>query len=345
MTNEELADALERLATLLDAAGASTFAVRAYRRGAARIREAPLEVAALVAAGRVRELAGIGASLERRLRELVETGRLAELQELETRLRPELVRRAAARRRAPPAGLLLHRARAIQDTLAESLGGVAAGDPRRGVELPRRLVVVVPDAAALDRLEHVAGVVGVAERGERHAVAVTAEGVAVDVVAAPPGRAGAALVEATGAEEWVAGLGPLPDGDEERAVLTAAGRGWVPPELREENAPAPPPDLLALADVCGDLHVHTSWSDGKARVLEMAEAARARGYAYLAVCDHTRAVRVVPGLDADDLRRQGEEIAAAGERLAPFRVLRGVECDILADGSLDLPDDVLAELD
>src|SRR5581483_2093015 len=95
----------------------------------------------------------------------------------------------------------------------------------------------------------------------------------------------------------------------------------------------------------GDLHVHTTWSDGKASVLEMAEAARALGYEYIAICDHTRSVRVVPGLDADDLRRQAEEIADANERLAPFRVLRGTECDILADGTLDLPDDVLDELD
>ena len=95
----------------------------------------------------------------------------------------------------------------------------------------------------------------------------------------------------------------------------------------------------------GDLHVHTTWSDGKASVLEMAEAARDRGYEYLAICDHTRSVRVVPGLDGDDVRRQAEEIAAANDALAPFRVLRGIECDILPDGSLDLPDDVLAELD
>jgi DNA polymerase (family 10) len=77
----------------------------------------------------------------------------------------------------------------------------------------------------------------------------------------------------------------------------------------------------------------------------MAEAARALGYEYLAICDHTRNVRVVPGLDADDIRRQAEEIADVNEALAPFRVLRGSECDILPDGALDLPDDVLAELD
>src|SRR5213079_2972294 len=93
------------------------------------------------------------------------------------------------------------------------------------------------------------------------------------------------------------------------------------------------------------LHCHTTWSDGKASVLEMATAARDRGYEYLAICDHTPNVRVVPGLDADALRRQAEEIAAANVELAPFRVLRGAECDIRRDGSLDLPDDVLAELE
>ena len=77
----------------------------------------------------------------------------------------------------------------------------------------------------------------------------------------------------------------------------------------------------------------------------MGRAARERGYEYLAICDHTPAVGAVRGLTADEVRRQGEEIAAANEVLAPFRVLRGIECDILPDGRLDLPDDVLAELD
>ena len=85
--------------------------------------------------------------------------------------------------------------------------------------------------------------------------------------------------------------------------------------------------------------------NGGATVEEMGRAARDRGYEYIAICDHTPAVGAVRGLSADDVRRQGEEIAAANERLAPFRVLRGIECDILPDGRLDLPDDVLAELD
>src|SRR5687768_3855013 len=77
----------------------------------------------------------------------------------------------------------------------------------------------------------------------------------------------------------------------------------------------------------------------------MGRAARELGYEYVAICDHTPAVGAVTGLTADEVRRQGEEIAAANERLAPFRILRGIECDILPDGRLDLPDDVLAELD
>jgi DNA polymerase (family 10) len=106
-----------------------------------------------------------------------------------------------------------------------------------------------------------------------------------------------------------------------------------------------PPPLVELADIRGDLHCHTTWSDGKASVLEMGTAARERGYEYMAICDHTKNVRVVPGLDADGLRRQADEIAAANEELAPFRILRGTEVDIRSDGELDLPDDVLAELD
>jgi DNA polymerase (family 10) len=119
----------------------------------------------------------------------------------------------------------------------------------------------------------------------------------------------------------------------------------VPARLREDPFRGEPPALVELADVRGDLHAHTTWSDGRATVLEMATAARDRGYDYLAICDHTEAVRVVPGLDADAVRRQGEEIAAANDTLAPFRILRGIEVDIRRDGSLDLPDAVLAELD
>jgi DNA polymerase (family X) len=152
-------------------------------------------------------------------------------------------------------------------------------------------------------------------------------------------------LRATGSPDYVAALEPLPDAPDEEGVYRALGIPWCPPELREQPFRGVPPALVSTDEIRGDLHCHTMWSDGRASVEEMGCAARDRGYEYVAICDHTRAVNVVPGLDADDVRRQGEEIAAANEQLAPFRVLRGIECDILPDGSLDLPDDVLAELD
>jgi DNA polymerase (family X) len=158
-------------------------------------------------------------------------------------------------------------------------------------------------------------------------------------------RFGAALMRATGSPAYVDALEPLPDAPDEPAVYAALGIPPCPPELREAPFRGEPPELVALEHIRGDLHCHTTWSDGRASVEEMGRAALERGYEYLAICDHTPAVGAVKGLTADEVRRQGEEIAAANEVLAPFRILRGTECDILPDGRLDLPDDVLAELD
>jgi DNA polymerase (family 10) len=221
-------------------------------------------------------------------------------------------------------------------------------DSRRFCDLSHRLAVVVagddPDAV-IARFADLPEIVSLAEQDGARALGVTVEGVPVELVVAPRREFGTALVRATGSAAYVAALGELPAAADEPAVFAALGMPFVPPELREEPYAGAAPPLVERAAIRGDLHVHTTWSDGKASVREMAEAATALGYEYLAICDHTRSVRVVPGLDADDVRRQGEEIAAVNEQLAPFRVLRGIECDILADGSLDLPDDVLAELD
>jgi DNA polymerase (family X) len=395
--NAEIARTLDAYAALLDLAGAARWSVRAYRRAADLIRATPAPVEQLVRSGRARELRGIGPGIERRLRELVETGRIAELEELEREVEPELVAlgrylglgpqrlvalgralgirtadelRAAAEagrlREAPgvgpateakvlaalsrepqPArrGLTRNRALALADAIGAALAAVPAGELRRGCELVHRLVLVSAEADALERFVVEPEVVAVIERNERHAVGVTVEGIPVELVATSPARLGTELVRATGSEAYVAPLEPLPEGETEEQVYEWLGLPWLPPELRESPFRGEPPPLVDESDIRGDLHCHTTWSDGKASVLEMASASRDRGYEYLAICDHTPNVRVVPGLDADALRRQAEEIAAANEELAPFRVLRGAECDIRADGSLDLPDDVLAELE
>ncbi|MGH2931290.1 MAG: DNA polymerase/3'-5' exonuclease PolX, partial [Gaiellaceae bacterium] len=282
-------------------------------------------------------------------REAVAAGRLSGVPGIGPKTEAKIV--AGLRQERPPGprrGLLLNHARALVEAISESLGGEPAGDPRRWRDASFDFAVVCAarsPAKILERFEQLPLIVAVVEREERGALGVTVEGVPVQVVVASPERFGTELVRATGAPEYVAALEPLPDAPDEEGVYRALGIPYCPPELRERPFRGEPPALVEIADIRGDLHVHSDWSDGKATIVEMAEAARDRGYEYLAICDHTRNVRVVPGLDADDLRHQAEEIAAANEQVAPFRILRGTECDILPDGSLDLPDDVLAELD
>jgi DNA polymerase (family X) len=417
LENKAIAERLDSFATLLELAGASPYAARAYRRAAELIRATNAPVADLIRAGRVRELRGIGRGIEGRLKELVETGEIAELEELERQVQPDLVglgrylgigarqavliagtlgvrtaaelREAAAAGRLrevpgigpqkeakllaaldrvdeprPPRGLLIHRARRLLEEIAEALGGTPAGDPRRYRDTSEHFAVVVAaenPEPLLDAFEALPAIVSVLEppslssappgsaRGRcedtRRVYGVTVEGVPVELVVARPEAFGTELVRATGSREYVAALEPLPDAPDEAGVYRALRIPYVPPELREAPFRAEPPPLLELGDIRGDLHCHTTWSDGTESVESMALAALERGYEYLAICDHTPAVGAVRGLTADDLRRQALEIAAVNEALAPFRVLRGTECDILPDGQLDLPDSILADLD
>ena len=116
-------------------------------------------------------------------------------------------------------------------------------------------------------------------------------------------------------------------------------------EAAGEPAPSPAAAGVNPALLRGDLHSHTDWSDGGATVLEMARAAKARGYSYLAITDHSPRIRVVNGLGPERVAAQAAVIRQAMDQLEGFTILRGIECDILEDGSLDLPDEVLAELD
>jgi DNA polymerase (family 10) len=260
----------------------------------------------------------------------------------------KILDRLNARVDRPARGLTLNRSRPLVEEIASALGGEVAGDPRRSADTSFDLAVVVPTLdpeAVVSAFEDLPQIVSLVELGERRATGVTVEGVPVRLLLPPPERFGTELVRRTGSDAYVEALGPLPEAADEQGVYAALGVPWCPPELREEPFRGEPPALVELDDVRGDLHSHTTWSDGRASVREMGLAARDRGYEYLAICDHTENVRVVPGLNADAVRRQGEEIEKANEELAPFRVLRGIEVDIRRDGSLDLPDDVLAELD
>lgn len=282
------------------------------------------EFEAAVAEGRLAGVSGIGPATE-------------------ARIRSALVSEPSA-----PRGLTLDRSWRLSRAIADALDGEVAGAPRRFCELAFELAVVCAaddPTPVLARFELLAAIVTVIERAERRVVGVTVEGVPVTLVVAERVTFGTELFRATGSTDYVEALEPLPDGPDEPALFEALGLTYCPPELRETASAAVPEGLVDASDIRGDLHCHTTWSDGRATVHEMARAARARGHDYLAICDHTPNVRVVRGLGSDELARQAHEIAEANDELEPFRILRGVECDIRADGTLDVADAMLAELE
>ncbi|MGM0576652.1 MAG: DNA polymerase/3'-5' exonuclease PolX [Myxococcota bacterium] len=140
-------------------------------------------------------------------------------------------------------------------------------------------------------------------------------------------------------------------GASEDAVYQRMGLPWIPPELREDRGEIEAaeadalPDLITLDDIRGDLHAHTKRTDGTKTIEEMAEAARERGRAYLAITDHSRNVTMAHGLDEDALRRHAKRIRKANDALDDIVLLSGVEVDILESGELDLDEDVLRDLD
>ncbi len=138
---------------------------------------------------------------------------------------------------------------------------------------------------------------------------------------------------------------------DETAFFAAMGLAYIPPELREglgeieaaaENAL---PELLTAADIRGMLHVHSTYSDGADSIEAMALAVRKRGYDYLGMADHSQAAAYAGGLNVDAVKRQWDEIARLNEKLAPFRIFKGIESDILGDGSLDYTDDILEQFE
>jgi DNA polymerase (family 10) len=140
-------------------------------------------------------------------------------------------------------------------------------------------------------------------------------------------------------------------GETEEEIYAALGLAWIPPELRENQGEIDAasegrlPVLVEQADIRGDLHMHTTESDGRATLEEMAASARQLGYEYIAITDHSKALAMANGLDEARALAQARAIRDLNGRLDGFTLLAGVECDIRADGTMDLADDCLAELD
>jgi DNA polymerase (family 10) len=153
-------------------------------------------------------------------------------------------------------------------------------------------------------------------------------------------------VEEVGVEE-----GERIGGAKEEDVFRAVDIDWVPPELRENRGEIQAaqkhklPELIVPEDIRGDLHMHSKWTDGNSTILEMVRACKERGYQYCAITDHSKAVRVAGGLTAGEFKRQRNEIEQARAKVRGITLFAGCEVDILPDGSLDLPDDLLQQLD
>jgi DNA polymerase (family 10) len=252
----------------------------------------------------------------------------------------------------------------------------AAGSLRRGRETVGDvdLLVTGPAAAAvLDRFLAWPRVGDVLGRGENKASAkVGHEGLQVDVRALPRESYGAGLQYFTGSKEHNVALRTravkmgyklseygLFRSDDDRLVCSeteeqiyeALGLRWIPPELRENlgeierAAEDRLPRLVELADIRGDLHMHTKETDGRATLEEMAEAAKARGYSYIAITDHSKALAMANGLDEGRAVAFAQQVRELNKRDLGIRIFSGLECDILRDGAMDLANDALAELD
>lgn len=308
-------------------------------------------------AGKVRALSGFGAKKEAALIEGIE--RLKGAGDERTRI-------DAAAALAEP----------LRDWLSQAQGVEIvelAGSYRRRRETVGDIDIVVAcsdGAALMDRLVSYADIDEVVSHGHTRSTVILGGGLQVDVRAVEGDSIGAALLYFTGSREhnialrqravdrgWKLNEYGLFEGDtaiagaDEEGIYQGLGLPWIVPELREAHGEIEAaeketlPHLITVDDIRGNLHGHTTWSDGRDTLEDMADAARARGYEYLAITDHGPRVRVANGLSAERLAKQAEAIDALNERLDDLTLLKGCEVDILADGQLDLPDEVLAQLD
>jgi DNA polymerase (family 10) len=314
------------------------------------------------------------------LRQALDAGRVAQLGGFGPKLL-EKIREGVTGKAAGPSRMVLHEAEQYARALVEYLqagGGIdaieVAGSFRRRRETIGDLDIVVSCAppntpAVIARFGTFSEVRQVASQGDTRSTVRLSSGLQVDLRVIEPACFGAALQYFTGSQAHNIELRKVAQakklklneygvyrgtkciaGRTEQEVYATLGLDWIPPELREgrdEIALAREhklPDLITLAQIRGDLQMHTDASDGKATMAEMVEAARSLGYAYIAITDHSKRMAMA-GLQIDELRAQWKDIDRLNGKLRGFRVLKSVEMDILESGKLDLPDAVLAEAD
>lgn len=306
--------------------------------------------------GRVRTLSGFGEKTEQHILDAL-AARLAEAPR---------VKRA----------MVIPSAEALVAYLEQSSGVsrvIAAGSYRRELETIGDLDILVTAHAGrtvMDRFVAYQEVRDVLAHGETKSSVRLQSGLQVDLRVVPQDSYGAALLYFTGSKSHNVVLRQLAQqrglklneyglfrgdkpvaGETEESVYASLGLPWIPPELREGRGEIDAakagrlPHLVDLQDLRGDLHAHTKATDGRHSLKEMAEAARLRGLSYFAITDHSRRLTMAKGLDSIRLLQQMEDIDRLNATLSGIRILKGIEVDILEDGMLDLPDEVLGRLD
>ncbi len=436
MTNAEIAFALDELGVLYELDGAVKYRVLAYSAAAKAIRESPVSVAELAAAGRATEIAGVGKTLAEKIDALLETGEIpaavklkgkfpptlievtrvpgvgaktarrlfdelgiATLEDLEQAAEGERIRElkglgpkveenvlAALERLGDPeqgsGRVLLSMARPIAEELVRTLREhpaadrvEAAGSVRRWAETCKDidLIATAEDPTALAEALVASPLIAAAGKAGPNGVrAQTQNGVSVDLRIVAPEAFGNLLQHFTGSqahnvqlrEDAVArglsvsehGITETDSGEvelcaSEEAVYERLGYAYIEPELREGRGELVAaregelPELVALDDIRGDLHSHTTLSDGRNTLEEMAAAGRERGYAYMAITDHSASHGFGDDVTAERLWERIAEVEAWNGGVRGFRLLAGSEVNIGLDGGLDYPDDLLDALD
>jgi DNA polymerase (family 10) len=266
--------------------------------------------------------------------------------------------------------MLLYRADDLRELIEEYLlraGHVSrvevAGDYRRRVEVIDELVLVIQTGDfpnVVERMKRYGGRTQILEAGADHASFTLSSGILLRLQVVAEKNWGTQMVVCTGSKghlkKLAAVVGPLRDlknecFDSEKSLYRHFRLQYMEPEIREghdevERAKAGSlPRLVTAKDIRGELHAHSLSSDGVDSIEDMAEAASDRGYEYIGITDHSQSLKIAGGVSIDDLWKQIRYIDKLNDRLRGFRILKSSEVDILADGSLDYPDDLLKELD
>jgi len=309
--------------------------------------------------------------------ELVEAaraGRVRDLPGMGVRREMDIIRNVEMRRNQSGRFLLVT-ARELAGELTEYLKAVpgvtraeAGGSLRRWQETVRDIDLVVSAGNVNSVFEAVAShprVRKVAKMSGNRAEFQTSWGISVDLEVVPEEMFFPALHKSTGSKAHYRRLQELPGAPVvinntagatcEEDIYAELGLPYIPPEIREDCGEIESalenslPKLVELKDIKGDLHIHTSWSDGLCSIDQMAERAKDKGYQYLAITDHSQSLKIARGLSLEKLKEQHREISRLneifGEKGEGFRILAGIEVDILPGGGLDCPDEILKEMD